>query len=332
MNNLYRTIFFDKLKQQGITVLSYCDANDKAAEPLLDNHGVYQAGHMLVQKDKKYGIIYDKGNFQYEVHVPIKYDAVFENEGWKVYDFSDFFNGYNYLCRFAIKITDALYRFDSYDDNILTTSFIASKFDRDFYYREGKMYFIHPSSLYKSCIRPFDEIKRLTRERNASAQDSYGKDNCYLAVRQGKCWTLYEDSQDMEPKMVLKDFVCDGIIMFGSFSLGEYIIIKRQSKQSLIIINNGNIKELDFQVDRIFQIGWCDLENLYSQENCAEASAFILMCDNKFAILHPDGEQMSQFLYDGVLGFINKNAIQVMQYNGSHKLYGEYFLDTGLHQ
>ena len=64
MNNLYRTIFFDKLKQQGITVLSYCDANDKAAEPLLDNHGVYQAGHMLVQKDKKYGIIYDKGNFQ----------------------------------------------------------------------------------------------------------------------------------------------------------------------------------------------------------------------------------------------------------------------------
>lgn len=35
MNNPYRDILFDKLKQQGITVLSYCDANDKAVEPLL---------------------------------------------------------------------------------------------------------------------------------------------------------------------------------------------------------------------------------------------------------------------------------------------------------
>ena len=331
MNNPYRDILFDKLKRQGITVLSYCDANDKAVEPLLDNRGVYQAGHMLVHKDNKYGIIYDKGNFQYEVHVPIKYDAVFENEGSKVHDFLDFFNGYDYFCRFAIKITDSLYIFDSYKDNILTTSFIASKFDKDFYYRDGKMYFIQPSSLYKSSIQPFDEIKRITRERNALAQDCYGQDNCYLAVRQGNCWTLYEDSQDIEPRIFLKDFVCDGISMFGSFSLGLYIIINRLSKQSLIIIKNKNIKELNFQVDGIFQIGWCDLENLYSEENCAEASAFILMCDNKFAILHPDGEQMSQFIFDGVLGFINKNTIQVMQNNGSHKLYGEYFLDTGLH-
>lgn len=152
MNNPYRDILFDKLKQQGITVLSYCDANDKAVEPLLDNRGVYQAGHMLVHKDNKYGIIYDKGNFQYEVHVPIKYDAVFENEGSKVHDFSDFFNGYDYFCRFAIKITDSLYIFDSYKDNILTTSFIASKFDKDFYYRDGKMYFIQPSSFLEKAI------------------------------------------------------------------------------------------------------------------------------------------------------------------------------------
>lgn len=328
MNISYKDKLFEILQLQGIEVLAYCDENAKAADPLLNNKGGFRVGDMLVRRDNKFGIINDKGNYQYDIQIPIKYDLIFEIDGFEIRDFTDFFNGYDYFCRFAIKVTESLFVFDSYEGDLLDSSFIASKFEKEFYYRDGKVFFIYPTPILKSCIQPFDEIKRMTCERNASAQDCYGNDNCYLAVKIGNTWSLFEDFKNAA-HFYLKDFICDNISVFGYYCYGRYAIINYQSKQSLILFTNNSLKELNFQVDRINPIGWCDLNNLYNPENCEESSAFILKCDNKFAILHPSGESLSQFIFDGVLGFINKDTIQVMQYNGSHKLYGEYNLITG---
>lgn len=329
MNNSYKDRFFEILKLQGIEVLAYCDANAKAAEPLLNDKGVFCVGDMLVRRNNKFGVLNDKGNYQYNIQIPIKYDSIYEFDGLRIRDFKDFFNGYDYFCRFAINIAESLFVFDSYKGNLLESSFIASKFDKEFYYRDGKVFFIYPNSLLHSCIQPFDEIKRMTCERNASAQGCFGCDNCYLAVKIGNTWSLFEDLKSASPHFFLKDFICDNISLFGYYCYGRYAVINYQSKQSLILFNKNNLKELNIQVDHIYQIGWCDLNNFYNPENCEESSAFILKCDNKFAILHPSGESLSQFIFDGVLGFINKDTIQVMQYNGSHKLYGEYNLITG---
>ena len=329
MNSDYKEKLSEVLKSEGITLLAYCDINSRAAEPLWDDKGVFSPGHMLVQKDDKLGILYDLGNLKYEIYIPVKYDAIFNIEGYEVSDFTDFFNGYSYFCLYGIKISDKLYVFDSYEDNHLKLSFVASNFDKECYHRDGHDFLIYPNSLHRSTIQPFDIIKRVTCERNSWAQECYGNDNCYLAVKNEKGWTLYEDFSNKPPKIFLKDFHCDDIIHFGYFCFGRYVIVKHQLKQSLILLSNNTVNELNFQVDYIFQIGWCDLDNLYHPEICDEHSAFILKCDNKFAILNPTGDKMSQFIFDSVLGFINRDTIQVMQYNGQHKLYGEYQLSTG---
>lgn len=71
MNISYKDKLFEILQLQGIEVLAYCDENAKAADPLLNNKGGFRVGDMLVRRDNKFGIINDKGNYQYDIQIPI---------------------------------------------------------------------------------------------------------------------------------------------------------------------------------------------------------------------------------------------------------------------
>ncbi len=84
MNLSYKDDFFEILQLQGIEVLAYCDANAKAAEPLLNDKGVFSVGDMLVRRDNKFGILNDKGNYHYDIQIPIKYDSIFDIDGFEI--------------------------------------------------------------------------------------------------------------------------------------------------------------------------------------------------------------------------------------------------------
>ncbi len=326
-----RNQLIEALKEHDYTLLCYCEEQSKATEPTWNSDkGVFDVGHMLVEKNKKYGILFDLGNNNFEVYIPAKYDAVFSVYGGRISKFEGFFNEImDYLGRFAIQVSDSLYIFDSFEGNTVNISFVATEFDEEFYYRDNKVFFIYNDSLYGQ-IKPFDEIKRVSCERNASAQDCYGNDNCYIAIKEGPLWSLYADGN--KPKYYLKGFKCDGISKFGYYCEGRYIIINVGNKQRLALYHyhKNEFRVLDFFVDQIYQIGWCDLNNLYNPDSCEETTAFILKANGKYAILHYNGNDMSSFIFDDVLGFIDRDTIQVMQYNGQEKLYGEYSFKNGL--
>ena len=314
------------LKTHGFLVLAYCHENSSASENTWnDSPSSYNIGDMLVNKNGKIGIIHLQENDEIHYIVPVIYDEVYSYSGYPITSYNDFFDeSYIYLGLFAKKLTDTLSIFDGYSNGKLTTSFIAEEFDKEFYYRDNKVFYI-----YNDALTPYDDIQRITCEKNSWAQDGYGSDNCYLAYKNGSRWSLYYDSKD-NGECYLKDYLCDKITMFGYFCLGRYLIVNIHGKQRLLLYVNNKLHETGFIVDYIIPYGWCDRNNLYNPENCDESSAFILKSGEKYAILNPDGVTISPFIFDKVIGFINKDCLQVMQTNGNIPLYGIYSLIDGL--
>ena len=314
------------LKGQGFLVLAYCHENSSASEnSSYGSPSSYIIGDMLVSKNGKIGIIHLQENDQIHYIVPAIYDEVYCHSGYPITSYDDFFDDYyRYLGRFAKKITDTLSIFDYYANGKLTTSFIAEKFEEEFYYRDNKVF-----SIYNDALTPYDDIRRITCERNTWDQACYGTDNCYLAYKNGLLWSLYSDTKD-DKICYLKDYFCDNIALFGYFCFGKYFIVNIQGKQRLLLYVNGELQETGFIVDNIMPYGWCDRNNLYDPENCDESSAFILKSGEKYAILNPDGVTISPFIFDKVIGFISKDCLQVMQITGNMPLYGIYSLVDGL--
>lgn len=314
------------LKAHGFLVLAYCHENSRAIEKTWDDSpSDYNIGDMLVNKNGKIGIIHLQENDEIHYIVPVIYDEVYAFSGYHITSYDEFFDDYYlYRGRFAKKLTDTHSIFDYYTNGKLTTSFVAEKFEEEFYYRDNKVFSIH-----NDALTPYDDIKRITCVWNTWVEFDCGTDNCYLAYKNGPRWSLYSDFKDNK-ECYIKDYLCDKIAMFGYFCLGKYLIVNVHGKQRLLLYVNKKLHETGFIVENIIPYGWCDRNNLYNSKKYDKSSAFILKSGEKYAILNPDGVTISPFIFDKVIGFISKDCLQVMQTNGNIPLYGIYSLKDGL--
>lgn len=314
------------LALDGFEVLAICDETSSAAESDWDGDpGTYSAGNILVRKDDKLGILFINDRDEISITIPVKYDLIFTFEGWDVSEYDDFFEDYfKYLGDFGNRISKSLIIFDSYYHGELVRSFVAEKFDRDFYYRDKKVFFLNKKRIPKcSPLTPYDDLERFTCEHNSDWHFS-GSDNCYIAIKQHNKWSLYDDTfnDKDEIKCYLENFQCDKIEIFGYFNRGRYIIIKIEDKNRIGFYQKGEFKLLGIIADKIYHIG--------ADSESHSDSAFVLKRGNKWAIMHPDGVTISQFIFDGVRGFVEPRVIQVVQKNGETPLYGLYSLEEGM--
>lgn len=316
------------LALEGFEVLAICDETSHAAEwDWNGNPGSYSAGHILVSKDGKLGILFINERDEISITIPIKYDLIFTVEGWDISEseYKDFFEDhYNYFGVFGTSISKSLLIFDSYYHGELIRSFVAEKFDRDFYYRDKKVFFLDKKRIPKTDqLTPYDDLERFTCHNN-SDWNYCGTDNCYIAIKQHNKWSLYDDTYNdkEEVKCYLNEFQCDRIELFGYFIYGRYIILKIGEKYRIGFYRKGEFKLLGIIADKIFHIG--------ADSDDHSDSAFVLKRGNKSAILHPDGEKITDFNFDGVRGFVEPGIIQVTQKSGDTPLYGLYSLEEGM--